>query len=99
MDTLINELKNKEIGCYMGHYFVGAIAYADDLTPSGFQSMLNTCESFSKEYGVKFNSKKTQGIIFTKNFNYVNNIAETNKVILCHVQIDWVECVTCLLLL
>ena len=31
IDKLINELKNRGIGCYMGHYFVGAIAYADDL--------------------------------------------------------------------
>ena len=73
----------------MGHYFVGAIAYADELTllspsRSGLQCMLNTCESFCKEYYVKFNSKKTQGIIFNKNSNYVNHIAETNKVTLCN---------------
>ena len=44
----------------MGHYFTGAIANADDLTllspsRSGLQCMLNTCESFSREYDVKFN--------------------------------------------
>ena len=99
IDKLINELKNRGIGCYMGHYFGGAIAYADDLTllspsRSGLQCMLNMCESFSKEYDVKFNSKKTQGIIFNKNSNYVNYIAETNKVTLCNEEIDWVECVT-----
>ena len=50
LDELIDRLKEKGIGCYVGYHYVGAFAYADDLTllspsRSGLQSMLSLCES------------------------------------------------------
>ena len=50
---------------------MGALAYADDLTllcPSlhGLRSMLSTCESFGKEFDVKFNPKKSECILFQR---------------------------------
>ena len=59
-------------GCHIGHKFVGALAYADDLiliSPSitGLQSMINLCETFSSEFSVTFNEKKTECIKFGKN--------------------------------
>ena len=50
---------------------MGALAYADDLTllcPSlhGLRSMLSTCESFGKEFDVKFNPKKSECMLFKR---------------------------------
>jgi hypothetical protein len=64
MDELIKRLEQCSAGCQIGHKFVGCLAYADDLTllsPSitGLKQMIAVCESFSREYHVTFNSKKS----------------------------------------
>ena len=57
------------MGCYWGHRFVGALAYADDvvlLAPcaSALRKLLSICESFAGSYGLCFNPSKTQLIRF-----------------------------------
>ncbi len=32
LDGLLTNLNKKGVGCHMGNYFVGCLAYADDLT-------------------------------------------------------------------
>ena len=59
MDMLLNALKERDIGCHIGNSFVGALAYADDLTLlspslSGLKSMLKTCEDFAKEFDIMY---------------------------------------------
>ena len=71
MDTLLERLQNHGVGCHLGDAYVGALAYADDLTllsPSlnGLQSMLKLCEEFGNEYAVTFNPVKTQCIRFCR---------------------------------
>ena len=61
MDELIFRLKTKGIGCYIGYFYAGCIAYADDLTllcpsMSGLQNMLAICEKFGYEYSVSYNT-------------------------------------------
>ena len=78
MDVLLKRLHNSDIGCHIGHYYTGAIAYADDLIllcPSrdGLQRMLHICDEYGKEYFVSYNSKKTKCIVFSK--HCVNNIS------------------------
>lgn len=69
MDELLTRLQAAGIGCYVGKEYCGSFAYADDLTllsptGSGLQIMLNVCEEFSEEFGVKFNLTKTVCIKF-----------------------------------
>jgi hypothetical protein len=71
MDILLERLKDSGIGCHVDGVYVGALAYADDLTllcPSlqGLQSMLKVCEEFSREFSVRFNPTKTQCIHFCR---------------------------------
>jgi len=70
IDTLLQKLEQSEIGCWVGHKYLGALAYADDvilLCPSirGLQKMLRICEEFSSQYSLSFNTSKTVCINFT----------------------------------
>ena len=74
MDELLQQLKAKGVGCWIGRHFVGAISYADDLTllcPSiqGLQLMLNVCEAFAQQYGMQYNPDKSICINFCKKTN------------------------------
>ena len=69
-DEMLTRLKRKGIGCKVGIYFLGALAYADDvilLCPSrkGLQEMLDICELFGDEYHVGYNATKTKCIKFS----------------------------------
>eukprot|EP00914_Ancora_sagittata_P009433 GHVO01018025.1.p1 GENE.GHVO01018025.1~~GHVO01018025.1.p1 ORF type:complete len:314 (-),score=-0.06 GHVO01018025.1:64-1005(-) len=69
MDELINRLSNESVGCHIGHRYVGALTYADDLTllaptRSAMQHMLNVCKAFADEHSVIFNSAKSHPIIY-----------------------------------
>jgi hypothetical protein len=70
LDSLINSLRKSGFGCHIGPYFVGCIAYADDLvllspTRIGLQNVLKICEDFSLISKVQFNGAKSQFIIFS----------------------------------
>ena len=71
MDLLLERLKSTGVGCHVEGIFVGALAYADDLTilsPSlqSLQSMLNVCQDFGEAFSVSFNPNKTQCIQFCR---------------------------------
>ena len=56
------------LGCYIGHMFVGALAYADDLillapTPHAMQCMLQLSAEYAKDYDVLFNANKSKCLI------------------------------------
>jgi len=66
-DILLNNLDSSRIGCHIGSFFVGALAYADNLvllTPSAnaMRSMLHTCDLYATQYNVLFNANKSKGI-------------------------------------
>ena len=59
------------IGCHWQNYFVGALAYADDIallapSPSALRSMLKVCTSFAEAHHLVFNPDKTQFIHFSR---------------------------------
>jgi len=65
IDDLLVSLCNAGVGCYFGNFFVGALAYADDvvlIAPSAFalRKMLAICYSFATDYCVSFNAKKSK---------------------------------------
>jgi len=68
-DELINRLSRLGVGCHVGHRFVGALSYADDLTllsPTYDATcrLLKCCEDFAAEYDVLFNGTKSQVLLF-----------------------------------
>ena len=69
MDELLVTLKNNGVGCHMGHHYVGAFGYADDiilLCPSlqGMREMVKTCEDYATRYNILFNGKKSVYLVF-----------------------------------
>ena len=69
IDELLEKLKRNGIGCYLGHKFVGALGYADDillLCPSvgGLKKMIKICEDYANEHSIKFNGSKSKYLIF-----------------------------------
>ncbi len=57
LDGLLSKLNKKSVACHMENYFVGCLAYADDLTlivPSRqvLQIMISICEGYAADYDV-----------------------------------------------
>jgi hypothetical protein len=69
IDSLLIRLRSCGCGCYISPWFVGALAYADDivlLAPSAtaMRKMLNICDKYADSYNVSFNANKSKSIIF-----------------------------------
>ncbi len=52
MDVLFERLKKRGVGCSTGNYFVGCLAYADELTllatsKKALQIMVNNCQGYA----------------------------------------------------
>ena len=70
IDVLIKQLRNSGHGCYVGPFFVGCIAYADDIvlmspTKLGLAKMLDICQDYSVSYHLQFNGMKSKFIVFS----------------------------------
>ena len=71
IDDLLMEVAESGVGCHWDGLFVGALAYADDLTllapsPSALRILLGICERFGAANFLKFNPDKTQCIRFSR---------------------------------
>lgn len=58
---LLSWLRETAVGCYLGEWFVEALAYADDIvvlapSTSAMRRMLAVCDVFAKEFQVQFNA-------------------------------------------
>ena len=67
-DDVLCRLQRAGVGCFIGHLFVGALAYADDivlLAPSAaaMRVMLSICDDFASEYHMSFNASKSKCLI------------------------------------
>ncbi|CAL4163386.1 unnamed protein product, partial [Meganyctiphanes norvegica] len=65
IDELLEKLKRNGIGCFIGHHFVGALGYADDIillcpTFSGLKKMIKICEEYAEEHSILFNGNKSK---------------------------------------
>ena len=70
IDDLLHSLAKSEVGCFVGNFFVGALAYADDtvlLAPSATatRAMLNLCDEYTSKHSFVFNSSKSRCMLFT----------------------------------
>ena len=81
LDTLLIELQKAGLGCHIGHWFVAALAYADDVvllapTARAMRSMLTICDRFASKFDVTFNGNKSKCIRFNaRNHCYAHNIS------------------------
>ena len=69
-DGLLERLENTGVGCHMGSRFVGALAYADDITllapcKSALSILIRVCENYAAEYDIMFNGDKSK-LLFSK---------------------------------
>jgi len=69
LDVLLIALKKAGVGCFMGQWFIGALAYADDLvllapTSRAMRRMLAICDEFAEMYNLKFNADKSKYLTF-----------------------------------
>jgi Reverse transcriptase (RNA-dependent DNA polymerase) len=68
-DELLQELRRTNTGCHIGSWFVGVLAYADDLallapSASAMRKLLATCEQFSQRFSLSFNAAKSKCMCF-----------------------------------
>ncbi len=80
---MLTRLKRNGVGCKICLYFISVLAYADDvvlLCPSrkGLQEMLYICEICDDEYQVRFNSKKTHYIKFSRKYTNDQYVIKQN---------------------
>ena len=71
INDLLEEFKRNQLGCHIGNVCCGIIGYADDIlllapTVQSLDRMINICETYANEYDIKFNSKKSQFMVFGK---------------------------------
>ena len=67
LDVLLLALKHAGVGCHLGKWFIGALAYADDLvllapTARAMRIMLKICDDFATKYSLKFNASKSKSL-------------------------------------
>ena len=58
IDDLLDDLRNRGVGCFWDSVFAGAIGYADDVvllapSPAALRIMLHCCEDFAFERGLQ----------------------------------------------
>ena len=68
VDDLLRILSKANVGCFIGSFFVGVFAYADDIvllahTASAMRRMLQMCEEYASDLSVLFNASKSKCII------------------------------------
>ena len=70
IDDLLCSAADLGVGCMMGEFFVGILAYADDIvllapTANAMRVMLARCDSFAKDCNIIFNANKTKCLYIT----------------------------------
>ena len=99
INDLLVILREAGIGCHVGSFFVGCLGYADDLlllsaSRSGLQSMVNTCQKFTKKKNLKFSTNpdaaksKTKCIVFSKKAKDLKNVS---PILLNGDPLPWVQ--------
>ena len=85
VDELLERLKINGAGCHIGHHFIGALGYADDIvllcpSLSGLKDMIQICEDYAKEHNILFNGKKSKYLIFGK-YGYNARLLLNNEIV------------------
>ena len=98
LDSLLAELRDVGVGCYVGGKFIGALGYADDVTllsPSrqGLQIMLTVCEQWAKKHSMQFSTdpipskSKSKCLFFSRN----RSVNKVENLVLNGNKLPWVS--------
>ena len=68
-------LQQTGVGCFLGSWFVGALAYADDIvllasTATAVRQLLAVCDEFAVKFDVMFNASKSKCMLFRPRIFY-----------------------------
>jgi hypothetical protein len=79
IDGLLRRLEDSRTGCYMGQFFAGALAYADDLTliaptPRSMRRLLALSTEYASEFDIIFNGAKSKCLYFTSAKRNILNV-------------------------
>lgn len=88
IDRLLLLLEKSGYGCHLNNTYIGAVAYADDVTLScpsrrGLNRMLELCCSYAMSNDIMFNTKKTVCI------KYGEPVTENEHVYFSDVSLAW----------
>ncbi|XP_047997279.1 uncharacterized protein LOC125234903 [Leguminivora glycinivorella] len=69
VNDLIAGLRSTRVGCHIGGVCVNSLSYADDMvllssSAEGLRRLLHFCEKYAISHGMKYNSSKTEYLIF-----------------------------------
>ena len=91
IDELLTRLANIGVGCHIGNRYFGSVAYADDIvllcpTVRSMTIMLDTCDTFSKEYNITFNANKSKLLIFGEHSSNQNIFFQGSIIPACNTE-------------
>ena len=91
-DTMLCALRDTGVGCYLGHLFAGALAYADDVvllapTKSALSRMLSVAGDCADMLSLRFNGTKSQYVRFCSG----HRASEGDSIDFCGVKVPLSE--------
>ena len=68
LDELLAILAESNVGCFIGTWYFGALAYADDivflaLSAREMRLMLNICDEYAERFDIVFNAKNLSAFL------------------------------------
>ena len=96
VNGLFEKLLKNRSGCWVGGSFLGLLGYSDDnflLAPSreALQSMLEICEEYAEEHGLKFSTDPDPKKSKTRCLTFLQRDRVINPVVLCGNELPWVK--------
>ena len=96
VNGLFRKLREARSGCWIDFHYVGMLGYADDdwlLAPSmdALQDMLNTCEEYNNEHGLKFSTDPKPSKSKTKCIAFLKSDRDLPPPTLCGNLLPWVK--------
>ena len=79
---MLLSLAESEVGCYIGNWLVGVIAYADNTvlsapSASAMRAMLHTCDTFAEQFNVIF-YVRSQDVCFSHQRGVIHVVFTVN---------------------
>ena len=81
IDELLLKLADSGVGCWFGKFYVGVLAYADDIvslvpSASSMRTMLSYCYHFPSQYSLVFDANKSKCMLFLPRGKYIVHVSQ-----------------------
>ena len=96
IDDLFRRLEKSGLGCYINEQFMGAYGYADDIViispnKSGLQKMINICDDFCTEHGIKISCDENPKKSKTKTMVFNSKECQPANLLLRDIRVPWTD--------